>query len=165
MVGFRILPTKGEPMSINIGSGGGSCLFKDFGCDVNCDVDRPKMRIPNFVRCDAQYLPFKEKSFSKVVLSHVIEHLENPDNALRESRRICNGKLIIFIPSCVLPFTHLNSAHLWIIVRGHFIPNIFAKNTVLKQIITKIFKITHKAPLEEETRFNIYRMGESCVVL
>jgi glycosyltransferase involved in cell wall biosynthesis/ubiquinone/menaquinone biosynthesis C-methylase UbiE len=41
----------------------------------------------NIVHCDAQKLPFKEKSFNAILMFDVLEHLEKPKNALKEVRR------------------------------------------------------------------------------
>ena len=93
----------------------------DVGCgenpkgDVNVDIFNPKLgtaqirdqqriyfvdanKIPNFIRCDAQYLPFKDGSFKRVRSFHTIEHVENPLLMLRELIRVSNGKVEIRCP-------------------------------------------------------------------
>jgi len=87
----------------------------DVGCggdpqgDVNVDAfphDRkqyfyewqPKS-VSNFVLADAHYLPFRNKTFEKIVCSHVLEHLTNPLVALKEMARVCNGIVEIYVPS------------------------------------------------------------------
>ena len=90
----------------------------DIGCgifpsgDVNCDlfmndighrggknhIDLNIKKIKNFIRCDAQYLPFKDSVFDKVYSSHVIEHLKNPYLFLKEVIRISKDKIIIICP-------------------------------------------------------------------
>lgn len=84
----------------------------DVGCgdhptgDVNCDLnmgstlhggDQKKdgifinaKEIPNFVKCDAQHLPFKDHVFSEVFCCHVIEHVDNPLLLLSELLRVGN---------------------------------------------------------------------------
>lgn len=42
----------------------------------------------------AEALPFPEKSFSVAILSHVIEHLENPASAVREAARVALSVVI-----------------------------------------------------------------------
>lgn len=81
----------------------------DIGCrwdpkgDVNIDIDKKtslkKGKIKNFILADGQFLPFKNKSFSCVYSRHVLEHIENPLVMLEEIKRVCNGKLTLFIPS------------------------------------------------------------------
>lgn len=86
----------------------------DVGCgiypkgDVNCDlfiqpvsrnfgVIDPKI-IPNFILCDAQYLPFKNNAFSKVLSFHVIEHVKNPILLLKELIRVTKGLIELKCP-------------------------------------------------------------------
>lgn len=62
-------------------------MILDVGCgcnprgDVNINIDRsvPKQKLmPNFILADAQYLPLRDKCFSLVYASHVIEHVQDP---------------------------------------------------------------------------------------
>lgn len=55
-------------------------------------------RIPNFIRADAQYLPFKDRSFEKVISHHVIEHVEEPFKMLSEMSRVTNCRIEIVCP-------------------------------------------------------------------
>jgi SAM-dependent methyltransferase len=78
--------------------------------DVNVDlyVESTKHRssgkailfkaIKNFIICDANYLPFKEKSFRVAESNHVIEHLENPNNLLTEMVRVASSLVVIRCP-------------------------------------------------------------------
>ena len=49
---------------------------------------------------DGRKLPFKDVGFDGVILSHVLEHFENPSEILREIRRIMkkDGRLIVAVP-------------------------------------------------------------------
>jgi ubiquinone/menaquinone biosynthesis C-methylase UbiE len=88
----------------------------DVGCgqsgtgDVNCDlyivdylnhrhnetVTRIEtLRIPNFLVCHAQFLPFKDKSFEEVFSSQLIEHTENPYAVVKEFMRVSSSKINI----------------------------------------------------------------------
>ena len=89
----------------------------DVGCgayprgDVNVDlfvgatphseagwVIMPK-KIPNFVRCDANELPFKDKVFSESFCSHLIEHKGvKPIRLIKEMLRVTNGNVELRIP-------------------------------------------------------------------
>jgi len=42
--------------------------------------------------------PFDEGEFGTCWLIHVLEHLENPDKALEEAKRIASDRLIVIIP-------------------------------------------------------------------
>jgi ubiquinone/menaquinone biosynthesis C-methylase UbiE len=51
-------------------------------------------------------IPFKDKSFNKIILSEVLEHLEDEDKALQEIRRVLKpgGKIVITVPNKDYPF-------------------------------------------------------------
>jgi len=92
-------------------------MILDVGCgihpkgDINCDLyiepisrdskfeDRinPK-EIPNFVLCDAHFLPFVTNTFSQVVCFDVIEHVENPFFLLKELTRVSSNEVLIKCP-------------------------------------------------------------------
>lgn len=48
---------------------------------------------------DAMDLPFEDKSFDVVTLLEVIEHLENPERAIREAIRVARRAVIASVPS------------------------------------------------------------------
>ncbi len=92
----------------------------DVGCgnhpkgDVNVDVRTVEVNvfyaepiniksIPNFVKADAEHLPFKDKVFSECISSHTIEHVENPFLAVKEMQRVTYGKVKFVTP---LWFSH-----------------------------------------------------------
>lgn len=60
----------------------------------------------NFVIGDMHKMPFKDKSFDKIVMSEVLEHVENDEQVLKEVYRILklNGILVISVPSINYPF-------------------------------------------------------------
>jgi len=45
------------------------------------------------------HLPFKDRSFDTVIISEVLEHLEQPANALRELARVSKKRIIITVPN------------------------------------------------------------------
>ena len=91
-------------------------LRLDIGCgdrgtgDVNCDLFVGKSphltsgeisprTIPNFVRCDANYLPFRDKAFEESFCSHLLEHKGmNPVKVVKEMIRVSRSNLIIIVP-------------------------------------------------------------------
>ena len=90
-------------------------MILDVGCgasaigDVNCDLLVPESdlklvpmkswRAPeNFVRADVRYLPFRSRSFDLVHCSHVLEHLEDPLEALRELKRVSSSRVAVILP-------------------------------------------------------------------
>lgn len=56
------------------------------------------IEIPNYVQADAEALPFKNKSFDVAVLSEILEHVNNPINALHEAHRVANF-IVICVPN------------------------------------------------------------------
>jgi len=113
----------------------------DIGCGlnpkghVNVDTDRsiPKRKsIPDFILADAQNLPFRDECFSLAYASHVLEHVPNPLQALREWNRV-ERVVEIYTPSAF----DLDQT------KDH----IFTWNVqTLKNILSKVFKnvsVTH----------------------
>jgi ubiquinone/menaquinone biosynthesis C-methylase UbiE len=85
----------------------------DIGCgknpqgDINIDylayADKYRIadlkNVPNFLNADVQNLPFRDNVVSKVIMVHVLEHLDNPLKALREVRRVVMNEATIFVPN------------------------------------------------------------------
>ena len=69
----------------------GSCI--NVGCGEHI--------IPNAVNIDenATKLPYKDNSFDTVVLSDVIEHIKNWEDAVKEALRTAKKKVIITVPA------------------------------------------------------------------
>lgn len=86
---------------LNLGCGGSHLgHISVVGSDVlNYDLDTNA--IWKDVRGDAHKLPFKDKCFDVVYCSHLIEHLYNPLEMLREVKRVCNFKVIIKTPNAI----------------------------------------------------------------
>lgn len=93
-----------------------SKLRLDVGCgdsprgNVNCDLyleESPEIgrgriidpkKCPNFVRCDAYHLPFRDNTFEEVFSSHFIEHMDKPLKVLKEMLRVSNYRVIFIVP-------------------------------------------------------------------
>lgn len=56
-----------------------------------------------FVQADAENLPFPDNSFDVVISSHVLEHLPNLRQWLRELRRVTRSSALIAMPTCLNP--------------------------------------------------------------
>jgi len=65
------------------------------------DISIPKLRIKNFIRGDAQNLPFRGNSFEEIYASHVLEHLDEPLKFLWDARRVLvrGGRLHVWVPN------------------------------------------------------------------
>lgn len=68
--------------------------------------------IPNFIQGDAHYLPFKDHAFDLVYVSHLLEHLQDPDRCLRELARISEAA-VIRVPNNPVTWEHPEHLYSW----------------------------------------------------
>lgn len=81
--------------------------------DVNLDIALKKA--PNFLSGDIQNLwMFHNKQFGAVYASHVLEHVEDPDTALRELHRVAEHVFVI-TPLPLWPSAWLEPDHKWLL--------------------------------------------------
>ena len=71
---------------------------------IGLDINKPEVLPSNyniFIQGSIYSIPFKENTFDTIVLSGIIEHLENPLKALKECNRVLkpNGKILIETPN------------------------------------------------------------------
>jgi hypothetical protein len=108
----------------------GSMLTLNLGCGSDtwgdCRVDSCYNFLDNknkpTLLADAQHLPFKDASFRSIKSNHLLEHLSNPFEALKEMNRVATEELKLafpvetdvwpFILSRILPFPHLKECYL-----------------------------------------------------
>jgi len=75
--------------------------------DINCDLftgytphyGRPVEKTEYFIKCDAQYLPFRDDTFSIVHSSHLLEHTHNPYAVLLEMKRVSKKYVYARLPN------------------------------------------------------------------
>lgn len=95
-------------VNLNVGCGN----LPNFGDFVNCDLyvnetihrhykTLDAKRTPNFVKCDAQHLPFKDNCFEMAYSSNVLEHVKNPYKMLREMIRVARNRIELLIPNWI----------------------------------------------------------------
>ena len=93
----EIPPEKKDNVILDIGCGTKPYykLFKHLtksyiGIDIekNPDID---------IICDAAYLPFKDDSFTIVISTQVLEHVQKPDSVISEAYRILKKKGVVFL--------------------------------------------------------------------
>lgn len=65
-----------------------------------------------FIKADVEKLPFKDKVFDFVFCSHLLEHVENPDKAIKELTRVAK-KGYIEVPASILELFQPFPSHLW----------------------------------------------------
>jgi len=79
-------------------------LAKDY--DIRgVDIHRyePWAAMPNlFSISDAAELDFQDNSVDTILSFETLEHLQNPDKALREYYRVCRKNIILTVPNCDL---------------------------------------------------------------
>lgn len=89
---------------LDVGCGGGSYVdelgedYEVVGIDILEYSNRSRI-----VRGDATVLPFKDDSFSTVLLFEVLEHLDDPGRCLREIKRVATDSLLLSVPNAVDP--------------------------------------------------------------
>jgi ubiquinone/menaquinone biosynthesis C-methylase UbiE len=93
---------KGQVLDVGAGVGEFLRAYPDsFGVDVNqhC-VDWCQKQGLRCINASADDLPFPDAFFDGVVIAHVIEHLEEPEKALAEARRVLKdgGTLGVIVP-------------------------------------------------------------------
>jgi ubiquinone/menaquinone biosynthesis C-methylase UbiE len=107
---FKLMSISKEDRVIEIGCGAGNILEKAppgklFGIDISLHIltkARQKLNKEVYLfQADAQNLPFKDRAFTRVICSEVLEHLLDPSAALNEAGRILRdqGIIIISIPN------------------------------------------------------------------
>ncbi|MFN8562309.1 MAG: class I SAM-dependent methyltransferase [Anaerolineae bacterium] len=72
---------------------------------IGFDVDMPllhqarnRVSIAKIIPADAHHIPYADGSFDLVICCEVLEHVNHPEDALREIRRVSAGYLIASVP-------------------------------------------------------------------
>lgn len=116
------LPVGRRELVLDVGCGGNPHPRADVLCDKLIeDSERPcrlAMDDRPFIVCDAEDLPFRDKSFDFVISRHTLEHLRKPGLFLKECMRISKRGLITG-PSCVGEKLQSFSYYHWFIKVGN----------------------------------------------
>lgn len=102
-------------LEVGCGSGENTEIIKKMGARVTAlEISKEEMsaarkrlgKSVNFVICDAQNLPFKSDSFTKLLCLSVLEHIPDDVSATKEITRVMNtkGYGVIGVPSEYIPF-------------------------------------------------------------
>lgn len=73
----------------------------------------PNITEANYPAYDMQSLPFQNDTFDCLISDQIIEHLEDPFKAVRESRRVVKPGGLIIISSCFLNPLHPSPNDYW----------------------------------------------------
>jgi len=109
----KLLKASDGDVILDIGCGSGVQLMSlninspkfIIGTDISLDAliyaKNKNITGSEFVRCDAQHLPFKNHSIDKIICAEVIEHLNEPKLMIDETQRILknNGSIVITTPN------------------------------------------------------------------
>lgn len=68
------------------------------GVDVYLIEKLKQSKNPHYVEGFVEKLPFKDHQFDTVICTHVLEHVQNVDQAICELRRVTKKRLIIIVP-------------------------------------------------------------------
>lgn len=114
---LEALELKGGEMLLEVGCGSGENteIMKKIGAHVTAlEISKEEMRAArkrldnsvNFIICDAQNLPFRNKSFIKLLCLSVLEHIPDDTSAAKEIARVMNtkGHGVVGVPSEYTPF-------------------------------------------------------------
>ena len=110
-VARTIAEASGKP-TINIGA------RRDKWGDVRCDI-HPQ---GGAVYADAHNTGFPDKTFSAALLSHVLEHVDNPALVLLEANRIAD-EVVVVLPNAFDIFSWASPEHKWVFLGGNLIEN------------------------------------------
>lgn len=68
-----------------------------------------------FVNADGEHLPFKDKEFDYVICNHVLEHVEHPEQFVKELSRVAH-RGYLEMPSLVGEYLGPKGSHKWAIL-------------------------------------------------
>ena len=75
--------------------------FHCMGVDINSEyVDRAKQKGLDARVMDAKHLGFPDKSFDTILLFEVLEHVEGPEDVIKEAKRVARKNVLITVPNC-----------------------------------------------------------------
>ncbi|MCB1124380.1 MAG: methyltransferase domain-containing protein [Verrucomicrobiae bacterium] len=138
---------KGPIFDIGCGTGGFVEAMRNNGLDARgLEIDNlqirksiPPTRMPYIQLYGGELpLPFKDDALESVVLSEVLEHLENPEKIMAEIARVCRGQLLVTVPDLSgVPLNYCNGVVPWHLLESTHV-NFFSP-TSLESFLKKWF--------------------------
>ncbi|NET40153.1 MAG: class I SAM-dependent methyltransferase, partial [Cyanothece sp. SIO1E1] len=113
----------GPVLDFGCGTGVMTVAMREFGVDVKgLELDRPEIRkaMPQD-RLDfidwydgSLPLPYETGAFESVIISEVLEHLEEPEPVMEEITRVCKNQILVTVPDlCGVPLNHRHGVVPW----------------------------------------------------
>ena len=101
-------------MNLDVGSGAGPYKWVP-RADVCASLDVPRVHggPESIVRCDALYLPFRERAFDTVFAFNLLEHVPYPFRVLLELRRVGRSRVHLRQDSIFNLVNYATPEHLW----------------------------------------------------
>lgn len=84
---------------LDVGCGNGEDFLGSLSHPDVTFYDVNEFALPNFVQGDAHNLPFEDGSYDTVVLAEILEHLRDPEQALREAVRVARQRVLVTVPN------------------------------------------------------------------
>ena len=83
--------------------------YKALGLDLLSDSDWKFNKEKLYVVGSALQIPFTNRAFDTVLSFELLEHVYQPEKALKEMYRVCRNNIILSVPDCELSLDMLNS--------------------------------------------------------
>ncbi|MBC8434348.1 class I SAM-dependent methyltransferase [Desulfobacula sp.] len=77
------------------------------------DMRNVELTEVNYPEADMQHLPYEDNGFDFVISDQVIEHLEDPKKAIKESYRVLNKDGIAIHTTCFINYIHSCPKDFW----------------------------------------------------
>ena len=83
-------------MILDVGCGNTEHTLRETNV-IHADIDRGAFDLE--VLCDIQHLPFRDCCFNVVHASHVLEHIDDPLDAIKELARVSSRVCVVSVPN------------------------------------------------------------------
>jgi len=102
---LKLLRFEGDDIILDVGCGTGLItkrisegVGRAVGIDISREmVERGRQCGTEFLVCDAESLPFRQRVFDKVVSFTVLQNLADPSKTLSEMGRACHGVMVLTV--------------------------------------------------------------------
>ena len=137
----------GPVLDFGCGTGVMTAALQEGGMEVKgLELDRPEIRKALPAKRQAMVdlydgsmpLPFEDGAFQSVIVSEVLEHLDDPEPVMEELARVCNNQLLVTVPDlCGVPLNHKHGVVPWHLLESTHVN--FFNPTSLEGFLSKWF--------------------------